>query len=377
MRLFYSVAGISVIACMSFSIGNAQAASFGVRVFASGAAIGATSPDSVEFGDGSLWISYQNGADSAGLSGSSTAVRYSPSGAILRTWSIPGNVDGLRIDPASGLVWALQNNDGNSALTVINPITGGATSYAYGSSYTANGNSVTRGLDDAVFRNGQVFLSETNPAVSGDPIVLRLTTGLTSPLQVSGILNSSLTGTNLATGHTGSTTISHPDSLILTSSGDLALTGEADKQIVFIHNPGAANQSESFLSLLGTNRAPVTGNPDDTIYPTAGQGFIYLADTGANIVYRLTATGLTAGSAYVDVGHEFGSLDLTTGVVTPIFTGVSPHGAQFVTFAASGVPEPASLACLALGLLIIGVIARLGKSRTYVRGSVPRAPAIS
>ena len=343
-----------LVGAVSLSVltNTANAASFTTQVFATGAAVGGTSPDSVEFGDGSLWISYQNGADTTGASGSSTVVRYSPSGAVLNTWSTAGNVDGLRVDPSTGLVWAMQNNDGNSALTVINPVTNATTAYSYGSSYTGNGNSAGRGFDDIVFRNGQMVLSETNPSASTDPIVLRLTTGLSSPLQVAGILNSGLTGVNLATGKPGSITITDPDSLIQTPSGDLALTGEADQTIVFIHNPGAANQTQSFISLLGTDGKTIKGNPDDTVYPTDTQGFIYLADTGANTVYKLTATGLTPGSVYVDVGDEFGSLDLSSGIVTPIFTGVSPHGAQFVSFEAAGVPEPASVALIMVGLFL-------------------------
>ena len=101
---------------------DVRAASFTIQQFATGAAVGGASPDSVQFGDGSLWIAYQNGAASTGGSGSSTVVRYSPSGTVINTWSIAGNVDGLRIDP-SGTVWALQNNDANSALTTINPVT--------------------------------------------------------------------------------------------------------------------------------------------------------------------------------------------------------------------------------------------------------------
>jgi hypothetical protein len=57
---------------------------------------------------------------------------------------------------------------------------------------------------------------------------------------------------------------------------------------------------------------------------------------------------------YVDVGKVFGSLDLSTGIVTPIFTGVSPHGLQFVSFAAASVPEPASFAFVFGGLLLGG-----------------------
>ncbi|HEX3684932.1 MAG TPA: PEP-CTERM sorting domain-containing protein [Bryobacteraceae bacterium] len=41
---------------------------------------------------------------------------------------------------------------------------------------------------------------------------------------------------------------------------------------------------------------------------------------------------------------------MNTGVVTPIFTGVSPHGGEFVTFTAAGVPEPAPLGCALAGL---------------------------
>jgi hypothetical protein len=351
MKIFRNAAAAALI---TFAGGGLRAASITATVFATGTTIGATAPDSVAFGDGSVWIAYQNGANSAGGVGSSTVARYTPSGSLLGTFSIAGNVDGLRVDP-NGLVWALQNNDGNSSLTIINPRTNAITPFAYGSSYT---NVPNRGFDDVVFRNGQVFLSETNPTGPGDPVILQLTSGLSSPLQVAPVVNSGMTGTNLATGQANaSTTIADSDSLVLTPSGDLALTGEADQQIVFVHNPGAANQSISFISLLGTNNQPIIGLPDDTIFPTAPQGFIYLADTGANTVYRLLVSGLSSGAVLVDVGRELGSLDTATGVVTPLFTGVSPHGAQFVTFA-DALPEPNTVYGMLGGLLLGGIVYR-------------------
>ena len=161
-------------------------ASFTESVFATGASIGATSPDSVAFGDGSLWVAYQNSAASDGSSGSSTVVRYGLSGGVVNQWTIAGNVDGLKVDPSTGLVWALQNNDGNSALTTINPNNNATNSFTYGSTYTDPAN---RGFDDVVFSNGNTYFSETNPASPTDPILLRLTTSLASPLQVSGLLN--------------------------------------------------------------------------------------------------------------------------------------------------------------------------------------------
>ena len=323
-----------------------------VHVFATGSAVSSTAPDSVTYGDGSLWIAYQNGADTAGASGSSTVVRYSPMGAVLNTWTIKGNVDGLNIDPTSGLVWGLQNNDGNSALTVINPITNATTPYTYGNTYT---NVANRGFDDLVFSHGNAFISETNPASGADAVIVRLTTGLHSPLQISPILNSTFSGTNLATGLPTSVTITDSDSLKLATSGVLALTGEADQKIAFISNPGTASQTETFLSLLGTNGLAITGNPDDTIFPNATGGYFYIADTGANTVYRITATGLAPGSVYIDVGDEFGILGTTTGIVTPILTGVSPHGADFVSFAPS-VPEPSTMSLTLAGIFLFGIL---------------------
>jgi hypothetical protein len=144
----------------------------------------------------------------------------------------------------------------------------------------------------------------------------------------------------------GTDTITDSDSLIRTPKGDLALTGEADQQIVFIHNPGQSSQSESFINLLGTNGLTINGFPDDTAYATTTSGYFLMTDTKANTVYRIYATGLTPGSVFVDVGSEFGSLDLSTGIVTPIFTGMSPHGLEFVP-----TPEPGALVIFASGVI--------------------------
>jgi len=58
--------------------GGVQAASLTPVLFETGAAVGAASPDSVAFGDGSVRIAHQNGADSV--------ARYTPSGGLLNTF---------------------------------------------------------------------------------------------------------------------------------------------------------------------------------------------------------------------------------------------------------------------------------------------------
>jgi hypothetical protein len=86
-------------------------------IFATGSGVNATGPDSIAVGRGSVWVSYTNGADSTGLPpGKSTVVQYSFQGKVLHQYSIAGSVDGLKVDPRTGLVWAMQNQDGNSTL---------------------------------------------------------------------------------------------------------------------------------------------------------------------------------------------------------------------------------------------------------------------
>jgi hypothetical protein len=105
-------------------------------LFPSGTAVGGTQPDSITIGDGSVWIEYGNTADSTGLGGSSTIVRYGLNGAIQHTFSIAGEVDGLKVDPATGVVWALQNQDANSTISFINPTTNTVSGpLRYGPSY--------------------------------------------------------------------------------------------------------------------------------------------------------------------------------------------------------------------------------------------------
>src|ERR1700730_17980696 len=144
-----------------------------VKVFAQGTdpKVKATGPDSITVAEVSIWVSYTNGADSTGGGGGkSTIVQYAFSGKVLHTFSVAGSVDGLKVDQRTGLIWAMQNQDGNSTLTLIDPDEGitpnSPISYAVTSS--------TQGYDDAVFRGNHVFLSYTNPVAPGDPTIQML-----------------------------------------------------------------------------------------------------------------------------------------------------------------------------------------------------------
>jgi hypothetical protein len=293
----------------------------------------ATAPDSITIGGGSIWVEYGDGAPSTG-GGTSTIVQYSMTGQVENTYTAAGLADGLKYDPATGNVWVLNNNDANATLQFINPATQQISNppLTYGSGYVYGSNS-SRGFDDVVFDGKRVFLSETNPANPGDPVIVQLLNGQnpSGTLQTTGILSFGDTGTNLVTGQTNQPLpITDPDSLKLLPNGELLLTGEADGAYIFVKNPGTTHQTESFVTL------PTGDVPDDAIMPSSRSGTFYISNQGGNDIISAQVTGLNTKDLYADItagpdANELVQIDPTTGVVTPVVTGLDdPHGLAFV-----------------------------------------------
>jgi hypothetical protein len=299
-----------------------------ISTFAMGQAVNATGPDSITVGGGSVWVSYTNGADSTGKQGSSTVVQYNLNGVVRNTYAIAGSVDGLKIEPETGLVWALQNQDGNSTLTLINPKTGITPNSPLHYQVTSG----SRGYDDVVFRDGQIFLSYTNPVLPTDPTIQRLK-NRESPLIVTPVLTMGAKGVNLATGQANQPTSQNdPDSLKLTPGGGLMLTSGDDGQLIFVLNQDSDDPKVAFLSLISPAKAPVSGL-DDAIFATSEAGTFYLTDTGNNRVLKIEIDNIAIGTLYACVGslNQFGRVNLTTGVVTSVVNNLNaPHGLAFV-----------------------------------------------
>ena len=93
-----------------------------------------------------LWVGYGNNVDTTGKGGPSTVVEYDiATGAILKSISIPGHLDGLKINPVTGEVWATENEDGNPTLAVIDPDSGTFKIFRFSPTL------ITGGMDDLVF----------------------------------------------------------------------------------------------------------------------------------------------------------------------------------------------------------------------------------
>ncbi len=297
-----------------------------VSTFVTGTAVNSTKPDSICSDGKSIWVAYGNDSVSTG-GGNSTVVAYNAAGSVIKMFTIAGSVDGLKA-ASNGMILALQNQDGNSTLTVIDPVKG----VVAGSPFTYAVASATQGYDDVAFLDGKTFVSRTNPAAPSDPIVQYIDK-IKSPISVTDVLLAGATGINLATGGTGQALPdSDPDSLKSTPGGGLMLTSGSDGALIFIHQPATSSQSVGFLQLVDSTGAKVS-SLDDVVFAGSTSGTFYVSDTSNNQVVAIKMQGLTKDAMYGSVGslNAFCYIDRKTGKVTPLVSTFNgPHGILFV-----------------------------------------------
>jgi hypothetical protein len=299
---------------------------------------GLSKPDSLALIDGHIWIGYANGGKPDGSDGGvSQIVQYSMDGKVLKTLTVKGHNDGLKQDPATKKIWALQNEDGDANLVVIDPATNAMETYTFDAGKHGGG------YDDVVFKNGQAFISASAPSVDDGkknpgPSIVKAELTKDHKVKVEQAFPGTPTVSDIATGKAETLNLTDPDSLTVAPSGDLVMTSQDDSELLFIHKTAQTGGEGRVLHLLGGIKV------DDTTFVAAKHGFLLVADTPANKVYKIEAAGWGTGAAYsamsgVDatktdpaiVGYV-GRLDLDTGALLPVIANMqAPHGLIFVS----------------------------------------------
>jgi hypothetical protein len=282
-------------------------------------------PDSIAVVGGHVFIGYGDGVAPDGSDGkSSTVVEYAMNGDIVRTYSVVGHNDGLRVNPQTKQVWALQNEDANPSLVIIDPKTGAQQAYTFAAPPPQGG-----GYDDIAFRHGDVFFSASNPAHNPNTapaIVKAQFVGTT--ITVSPVLFGNANATDVTTDQPVQLNLQDPDSMLFDPFGDLVLDSQADAELIIVHRPGFPDQSVFHLGLTEGGSAVQV---DDTIFATSSHGVILVSDRDGETVYAVTAPLFAPAAAYTATPDSLGRVDLDTGIVTPVVTGmVSPHGMAFI-----------------------------------------------
>jgi hypothetical protein len=351
----------AVVSCAALAFGAADAsassssaagvtvpAGFHASLFAS-APKGVTGADDItELGD-HVFVAFQNGVGTMGEPSptgntKSTVVEYNRQGKVVNTWSVVGKVDGMGADPSRDQVIATVNEDGNSSLYTISPDRHGHSAsdevkhYSYAQNPLPHGG----GTDSVVVRNGVIFISASNPSAdangttfSGPALYKADLDGNTAKLTA--VLHGDSTATDAVTGKKVTLNLSDPDSSELVPrgetrfGGDLLLDSQADGELIFLHNPGHANQQATVLNL--------TTQVDDTAFAAGSCGStLYVVDNGTNEILAITGNfgrGIVftavPNDSTVDPGN-LATVNMATGAVTPFGSGfVNPHGLLFVS----------------------------------------------
>jgi sugar lactone lactonase YvrE len=230
-----------------------------------------------------------------------------------------GHCDGLRVDPATHRVWASSNEDGNPRLVSIDPATGKITAYAFPHP-TAHGG----GFDDMAFVGGKMFIAASNPNLNSSgvnvfPAVDAVTFSGTNVV-LAPVLFGNATAIDSISGEQVTLNEVDPDSMTLDAAGNLVLVNQAGSELVFIHNPGTSTQTVT-RTLVGTQL-------EDTIFIGPARqgtnGTFLVVDGTTNTIYSIRTQLQSVYTETPDdsgVSGLFGTLDLSTGIVTPVVIG--------------------------------------------------------
>ena len=304
-----------------------------LSVFAK-SANGNSQPDSIVQWRDSVLIGFGDHVAKDGSDGkSSTIVQYSLSGDVQRTFSVPGHNDGLRLVGEDEL-WALQNEDANPNLVVIDLQSGQQRMFSFAP--TVHGG----GFDDMVVKDGQVFMTASNPPQGVNVFPALVSASLSgSAVVVEPVLNGNANATDIPTGSSVQLNLTDPDSMTIDPRGNIVLDSQADGELVFIRNP--LSNSPKVGRILITKSTGGSTTVDDTAFARGGKTFLLFTDLAGDTIYRLDSPpfGFEPGVAYSasDSDGLVGTLNLDNGILTPIVTGLgSARGMLFVRAGGSG-----------------------------------------
>jgi hypothetical protein len=333
-RLSASVSALATLMLLATiavpAFGQTANPPYNLTVFAK-APTGLSAPDSIAVLGDRVFVGYGDGHLPDGSDGlNSQVVEYRMDGSLVRVYTVPGHSDGLKVDPVTRRLWAIQNEDLNANLVIINPETHKQ------KLYTFSANPHGGGYDDVVFRGCKVYVSASNPANNpntGPAIVSARLEGNT--VEVEPVLAGGASAIDIPTDTTSNLNLQDPDSMTLDPQGNIVLDSQGDQELIIVSNPGTSSQRVLHLPLtFQPLTGPVTSvETDDTVFVTSTEGFILFADKGANTVYKLQKKAFVPGTAYTaaDGGPIVGTVDLTTGFITTIVSGLkNPGGMAYV-----------------------------------------------
>jgi hypothetical protein len=304
-----------------------------------------TQPDDITRYGGDLFTAFQNGIGPQGQASTdgnrdSTIVEFTLYGSVVHHWDVLGHCDGLTANPATGLVVGTVNEDANSSLFTINPVSAKVVHY----SYNKNPLPHNGGTDAISFYHGLMLISASAPGTVGAaapqpyyPAVYEVTLDQANRVAHVKALFYDESYATAANGphflHTVRLGLTDPDSnedvpgVAPRFAGDFMLTSQGDKEQIYVQNPGTRYQHLWVLDL--------SQSVDDTAWSTAWNGAFYAANHDGDTIDRVSGL-FWPGTVFVAVTpcdannapatcpapgfppNYLGQLNMFTGQITPV-----------------------------------------------------------
>jgi hypothetical protein len=292
-----------------------------------------------------IWTAFQNGINPDGTPGSaggptqSTIAGFDPaSGALVETIPVTGKVDGLTADAHLRRLIATVNEDSNSAFNLVDPASKSVTLYTYSPSPAVAGNG---GTDSIAVRDGLIYVAHSNPNDTTQATDYLVTLDdSTHTAVLSPVFFDDSPANSVNTRASVALALIDPDTNLAMPedsprfAGDLATISQADGEIIFASHLSGTPRLEI---LSTTDNVPGNVPPlDGMAVATADSGTLYVVDAAVNEIEAFDTTGWPAGTVFVGEANDngnplIGTLDLKTGVVTPLVnTFNNPKGLLFV-----------------------------------------------
>ena len=262
-----ALVGVALFADAAFAAAAKPSvpAGFAITRIASPAPAGAANCDDLAFLEGHLFLGCQNKTLSVGGGGDSTLIEYTPSGAVVNTWSITDKIDGMGGDPLRHRVIVTLNEDGKTHLVTVTPS-------------AASGQQVTR------------YTYSPDPRGASTPPSLRTNSG-TDHVSVDSAGHILITGS-----HAGTKTGTAVFNVVLTPPSSPSGTGTATLRPTFLDNATATDGNKGSgtvkLALGDVDSGAIV--PQDS--PRFGGSFVITDQTALELVFAqdiFKGTGLT------------------------------------------------------------------------------------
>lgn len=328
---------------------NGSSSSLKSRVFATSSTL--TNPDDITSLHGRIFVVWQNQTQPNGSGpGTSTVVSYRYNGKPAGSWNLSGHVDGLTADPANHRVIATTNEDANSSLYTITP-GGHKADQLHHYTYSPDPMTLTGGGTDAIsILHGKILISASNPQNSTGPAVFQADVPRDGTVvTLTPYFNDDSTATSAATGQPTTLNLTDPDSSAIVPQraskfgGDFVLDSQGDSELIFAADNGSSAPSLTVLDLNAGTASPTAPQVDDVRWITSPHGTLFMTDGSANRIYAVTGSFGTGSVVTAIPGDspslagDLGSVDISTGTVTPILTGFqSPKGLLYLPGHAGG-----------------------------------------